>query len=299
MSLSEALLSEIDRAVRENLDSTLSISSSRSVSGGDINEAARLDLNDGTALFLKYNSNPLPKLFEVEAKGLKLLASAKAIRVPRVFAYAEAAAGLPSYLLLEWIDSNSSGSSDLIREFGRSLARLHQVAGNSFGLDHDNYIGSLPQSNKQSSSWTEFYRDQRLGEQASLARKSGLMPSRREELFEKLCSKLDQFIPDSEVSPSLLHGDLWGGNYLTTEREAVLIDPAVYYGDREVDIAMTQLFGGFSREFYEGYDEVWPLPSDNAERRDLYQLYPIFVHLNLFGGSYGARVDSILRHYVG
>jgi len=166
------------------------------------------------------------------------------------------------------------------------------------GLDRDNFIGPLPQRNTPTARWDEFYRDQRIAPQVALARQRGRLPRRREDLLTRLLARLPALL-DGDTPASLLHGDLWGGNYLVDERgAAVLIDPAVYYGHREMDLAMSELFGGFSERFYAAYQAAYPTPG-YPERRALYQLYYLLVHLNLFGESYGGRVDSIAAHYVG
>jgi fructosamine-3-kinase len=295
----DALLKALTETIRELWGASLAIRSVESVSGGDINEAARIVLSDGRALFLKYNLEPLPRLFEVEARGLALLRDTRTVRVPDVYAVRALTENHPAFLLMEWLPPGSSRAPDVMRGFGRKLARLHQHTSNAHGLDHDNYIGSLPQRNTPTRSWVEFYREHRLGAQRELAGRLGRLPTKREETLERLMERLDELIDESSVRPSLLHGDLWGGNYLISKGEAVLIDPAVYYGDREVELAFTELFGGFSPEFYEGYSEIWPLDTGYEERKALYQLYPLLVHLNLFGESYGASVDRILRRYAG
>ena len=266
------------------------------VSGGDIHQAAKLVLRTGDALFLKFSERPLPRIFEVEAEGLERLRRAGELRVPEVLAVGE------TFLLLEWIEPDPAPpTARAMRDFGRRLARLHQHLNEQglYGLDHDNYIGTLPQVNTPTRSWVEFYRARRLGAQLELARSRGRLPPKRREKLERLMERLDEFIDEQSAKPSLLHGDLWGGNFLLSEGEAVLIDPAVYYGDREIDLAFTELFGGFSSAFYEGYNEVWPLDPDYEERKALYQLYPLLIHLNLFGESYGPGVDRVLRRYVG
>lgn len=295
----DALWEALTVTIRGLWGESLTVRNVAGVSGGDINEAAKITLSDGRTLFLKYNPEPLPRLFEVEARGLALLREARAVRVPHVYAVRPSTEDHPAFLLMEWLPTGSSRTPDVMREFGRKLARLHQHTWESYGLDYDNYIGSLPQRNTPTRSWVEFYRGQRLGAQRELAKRLGRLPAEREAKLERLMERLDELIDESSVRPSLLHGDLWGGNYLVSEGEAVLIDPAVYYGDREVELAFTELFGGFSREFYEGYSEVWPLDADYEERKALYQLYPLLVHLNLFGESYGAGVDRVLRRYAG
>jgi fructosamine-3-kinase len=263
------------------------------VGGGDINAAARVE-TPGARYFVKWNERPRPQMFETEARGLKVLAEAKALRVPRVIAVIEQ----PSALVLEWIDfgSNKSAAAEAL---GRGLAQQHRATAPSYGLDHDNYIGSTPQRNPPASSWIEFYRDRRLGAQRDLAQHNGYLTSDRARRLDRVMERLDRWIDDDRVVPSLLHGDLWGGNYLIdAQGSPVLIDPAVYYGDREAEIAFTELFGGFGARFYTAYQEAWPLDAGYAGRRDLYNLYHLLNHLNLFGEGYGRLVDAILCHYA-
>jgi fructosamine-3-kinase len=270
------------------------IGSITAVGGGDINEAARVETHDAS-YFVKWNSRARARLFEVEARGLKLLAEAKALRVPHVVALVEQ----PPALVLEWIDlgSNKLAASEAL---GRGLAQQHRATAPAFGLDHDNYIGSTPQRNTPARSWIEFYRDRRLGAQRDLARRHGHLAPERARRLDRVMEHLDRWIDDAQVVPALLHGDLWGGNYLIdAQRNPVLIDPAVYYGDREAEIAFTELFGGFGARFYAAYSEAWPLDRSYADRRDLYNLYHLLNHLNLFGEGYGGSVDAILRHYAG
>ena len=271
-----------------------SIQSVDPAEGGDINQAACV-VTGRRRYFVKWNPRPLPRLFEVEARGLRLLKSAQAVRVPEVVAVIDQ----PPALVLEWIDSRGakSGAAEML---GRQLAHQHRALGPAYGLDHDNYIGANEQPNQPAASWIEFFRDQRLGFQLELARRRSHFDARRAARLERLMSRLDEWIGESAGAPSLLHGDLWGGNFIAGPNgEPVLIDPAVYYGDREAEIAFTELFGGFGSSFYAAYGEAWPLAPGYADRRDLYNLYHLLNHLNLFGEGYGSSVDAILRRYVG
>jgi len=300
MTLTTALHAALESEIRRVFGEGVSIEDSVPVGGGDINEAARLTLSDGRAVFLKYNLAPLPELFDVEARGLAELRASDALRIPEVYAIGEATDDNPAYILMEWIPNVGRRGASAMRAFGRGLAQLHRTTTGAYGLDHDNYIGSLPQPNPESQRWVDFFREQRLGVQRQLARERGRLSATRDARLERLMERLDAFLPDeSGLHPSLLHGDLWGGNHIVTDDGVALIDPAVYYGHREMDIAFTELFGGFPAAFYEGYDEVWPLRSDYEDRKPLYQLYPMMVHLNLFGEVYGGRVDQILKRYVG
>jgi fructosamine-3-kinase len=179
------------------------------------------------------------------------------------------------------------------------LAAQHRVLSPSFGLDDDNFIGANPQPNQRSDNWLTFFREQRLGFQMELARRNNLLPAQRARRLETLLNRLGDWLP-AQPPASLLHGDLWGGNWLATASgEPALIDPAVYYGHREADLAFTELFGGFPAAFYTAYKAAWPPDPGYKERKDLYNLYHLLNHLNLFGEGYGGSVDSILQQYVG
>ncbi len=300
MTLTAALHAALASEIRRLFGDGVTIEDSAPVGGGDINEAARLTLSDGRDVFLKHNPSPLPELFEVEARGLAELRRPEALRVPDVYAVGAASDDHPGYILMEWLPESGRRSAEPMRAFGQGMAKLHRTTTDAYGLDHDNHIGSLPQRNRQTSRWVDFYREQRLGVQRQIAQERGRLSAEREARLDRLMARLDEFLPDeAELQPSLLHGDLWGGNHLVTDDGVALIDPAVYYGHREMDMSFTELFGAFSSAFYKGYDEIWPLRSDYADRKPLYQLYPLLVHLNLFGEAYGGRVDRILKRYVG
>jgi len=280
---------ELSTALTEQLGN---IRSAMPVGGGDISEAARIE-TDHAAYLVKWNFRPRPRMFEVEARGLQLLAEAKALRVPQVIALIDQ----PPALVLEWIEagSNKSSAADAL---GNGLAQQHRSIGAQHGLDHDNYIGANPQINTLADAWIDFYRDRRLGVQIDIARERGYLTPDRSRRLDAIVNHLDRWIDPGAVVPSLLHGDLWGGNYLIDAHgDPVLIDPAVYYGDREAEIAFTELFGGFGPRFYAAYNEAWPLDRGYTDRRDLYNLYHLLNHLNLFGEGYGGSVDAILRRY--
>ena len=292
----------LPRSLQATLEQQLggSISRVQPAFGGDINQAARITCGSQD-FFVKWNASAPPDMFPQEAYGLQLLAGAGALRVPAVHFAADPDGSRPGYLVMDWIETGGRGarSDRIMAQFGEGLAALHQHTAAQHGLDHDNFIGRLPQPNIQTGGWTAFYREQRIGYQMALARRSGRLPARREDLLTRLMARLDDLLDDDAMPPALLHGDLWGGNYLLdTQGQAVLIDPAVYYGHREMDLAMTELFGGFSEPFYAAYQGVFPTPG-YEDRRALYQLYYIIVHLNLFGESYGGRVDALAARYVG
>ena len=262
------------------------------VSGGDINAAARIETSDAR-YFVKWNTTSRPRMFEAEARGLQLLTAVNALRIPRVIAVIDQ----PPALVLEWIDTRADKAS-AAEALGRGLAQQHRSSAPTYGLDHDNFIGSNQQLNTSSPAWIEFYRDQRLGVQRDLAQRHGHLTPDRARRLDRMMSQLDRWIDESAVTPSLLHGELWGGNWLIdAQGQPALIDPAVYYGDREAELAFTELFGGFGARFYAAYNEAWPLDRGYTDRRDLYNLYHLLNHLNLFGEGYGGSVDAILRRY--
>lgn len=264
------------------------------IRGGDINEAFRLVNEEGAALFLKSNRKAPPFLFEREAEGLRWLAETRALRVPEVRGVSVSKGNEgPGWLLLEWIDSGPR-SARYDDALGRGLAALHSFKGDPPRSLPPNYIGTLPQSNRLRATWTEFYAEERLRPLVQRALGRRLAPSRWSARFERLISALPRLF-DSEAHLCRLHGDLWSGNVLSgSDGEPYLIDPASYLGDREVDLAMMQLFGGFSSRVYAAYDEVLPRAPGAAERVPLYQLYPLLVHVNLFGGSYVDMVEDAL-----
>ena len=268
----------------------------RPLSGGDINDAYEVGLADGRAVFVKSNVSAPNDMFVAEARGLSWLDEAKALRVPRVLASA-GADELTPFLALELIQS-APRASDFDDRLGRGLAALHRHGAQAFGLDHDNYIGRLPQKNTFGVAWPEFYRVRRLGAQLKEAVDSGLASARLRRDFERLFTQLEDLCGPPEP-PARLHGDLWGGNLMTDDRgEPCLIDPAVYGGHREIDLAMMKLFGGFGPRVFAAYQEAWPLADGYRERVALYQLYPLMVHVNLFGGGYVGSVAAALARLV-
>jgi protein-ribulosamine 3-kinase len=257
------------------------------VGGGCINRA--VVLRDGArAYFVKLNSPERLAMFEAEAEGLAALRDAAAIRVPEPVC--TGLTGARSYIAIEYVDL--AGRLDGA-EAGRRLARLHRQTATAYGWHRDNTIGSTPQRNDRTADWADFWRTYRLGFQLELAARNGhgraLIDS-----GERLMSGLDSLIGHRPTA-SLLHGDLWGGNIGATRAgEPVIFDPAVYFGDRETDLAMTELFGGFGSDFYAAYRDEWPLPPEFATRKILYNLYHVLNHLNLFGGGYLAQARSMI-----
>jgi len=269
------------------------VSSARPVAGGDINQAYEIALGDGRRLFAKANARSPHGMFAAEARGLAWLAEAGALRIPKVVAVA-APEDPAQFLVLELVASGRP-TRDFDERLGRGLAALHRHGPSRFGLDHDNFVGSLPQANAEAALWPEFYRSRRLEPLLRRAADEGLASSRMRQGFDRLFAALDELCGPPEP-PARLHGDLWGGNLLCDDRGGpCLIDPAVYGGHREIDLAMMRLFGGFGARVFDAYEEAWPLADGHRERVSLYQLYPLMVHVNLFGGSYVGSVEAALE----
>lgn len=297
----------LEEAVKEVSGRDAQIEEMQRIRGGDINDAYSLNLTDGTKLFLKMNAKNRKNLFTAEARGLEALDSLHAVRVPQVLALGTDESRDRSFLLLEYIESQRPNKV-YWENFGRQLAALHrsqcrQFAANreragAYGFTEDNFIGASPQKNTPAESWIRFYRDCRLAPQLDRARH--YLPPSVQRNAEWLLEHLDRYLREPEF-PSLLHGDLWSGNLMCgTDSRPWIIDPAVYAGDYETDLAMTQLFGSLPRIFYDAYGEVNPVSwTGYEERRDLYQLYHLLNHLNLFGTIYLGSVEQIIRKYAG
>lgn len=283
----------MDLALRTALAAKLGsgVTSARPVAGGDINQAFAVTLADGRRVFVKTNPRSPEGMFAAEATGLAWLAEARAIRVPAVIAIGD---GSPPFLALEWAEPGSP-ASDFDDSLGRSLAALHRAGAPGFGLDRPNFIGRLPQDNTPCPTWPEFYRRRRLEPQIALAESHGLVSSALRREFDRLLGRLPHLGGNPEP-PARLHGDLWGGNlHVASDGAPMLIDPAVYGGHREMDLAMMKLFGGFGLGVFEAYDEEYPVAPRWEERVPLWQLYPLLVHVNLFGAAYLPQVERALR----
>ncbi len=288
--------------VRRSVEAVLgSVRGDRPVGGGCISPSARLELAGGP-VFLKYHSGAPSELFAVEAGGLDALrAAGSGLRIPEVLALGEAEEGGFVWLALEWLEP-SGAAAGYGERLGAGLAALHGTDGGRWGWERDGFIGSLPQANEPTRRWAEFWRDRRLRPQLELARRAGIRPGGEAE-WERLFAALPALLDGSAEADgaSLLHGDLWSGNVLAVGKgEPALVDPAAYRGHREVDLAMAELFGGFAPGFHAAYRESRPLlPGYEEGRRDVYQLYYLLVHVNLFGGGYVSRTASALRRVLG
>ncbi len=291
---------EIDANISQVTGEKFQSSQRRSVGGGCINQGYSVCDGERT-YFVKFNQASQIAMFEAEALGLQQMYQTATIRVPKPICWGTA--GDSSYVVLEWLEMGS-GNTKSWEEMGRKLAAMHRWnpprlgkrgSQESFGWDINNTIGSTPQVNIWTADWAEFYAKYRLGYQFQLARRKGGHFPQEKELLEAI----PEILADHKPQPSLVHGDLWGGNAgCTVSGEPVIFDPAAYFGDREVDIAMTELFGGFSAAFYRGYNEVWRLDQGYEQRKTLYNLYHILNHFNLFGGSYLSQANRMISQIL-
>ena len=257
-------------------------------SGGYINQTLRIEGKDGRQFFLKLNEIRKYPVLQSEVAGLSAIAATRTLRVPTVIAHGTT--GIHSYLVLEYLKLHTHGDARLL---GSQLAAMHRCTSARFGFEHDNHIGATIQPNAWMDDWITFLHERRLGLQLQLARQNNLG---LQDIGEKLLKVLPRFFANYAPAPSLLHGDLWGGNHAyLPEGTPVIFDPAVYYGDRECDIAMTELFGRFSEDFHVAYREHFPLDPGYATRRDLYNLYHILNHANMFGGSYINQSEQMMK----
>ena len=297
--------------ISETTGETFSLDNRHSVSGGCINQGYSISSSSRT-YFAKINQASQIAMFEAEALGLQQMRATQTIRVPEPICWGTE--GNSAYIVLEWLDLGSRGGERAWEEMGRKLAAMHKYTPpnppllrggeepNStllrgvFGWDINNTIGSTVQINNWTVNWAEFWAERRIGYQLKLARRRGGHFPQGERLLEVI----PELLAGHEPQPSLVHGDLWGGNAgVTSAGEPVIFDPAAYFGDREVDIAMTELFGGFPAEFYRGYNQVWPLDLGYEKRKTLYNLYHILNHFNLFGGSYASQANQMINRILG
>lgn len=290
------LPSEITKALHDfwaKQGLNISISSVSPVGGGSINQAFCLQTSE-KKYFIKYNTSAAhPNMFSSEFEGLQLMLQTKTIHIPNSEYFFEGK--IYSFILLEWIEQKAY-EENFWRSFAEKLAEMHKNTASKFGLHFDNYMGSLPQNNSQRDSFTDFFIENRLEPQFTLARNHGFLSSKQIRQAEKLYKELNAIFPYEK--PALVHGDLWSGNFMNDQKgEAVLIDPAVYFGHREIDIAMTTMFGGFSSEFYHAYAQTFPMENGWEQRLKFYNIYPILIHINLFGASYLPSLEKILSKF--
>ena len=298
MQLTPAQQKEIAAWLSARTGRSFATRATGSVHGGSINECLRWQGEGGDA-FVKIAGPAALSMYEAEAAGLAELAQAGAVRVPAVIAAGVVADH--AVLALEWLDLRAAAEMDAAVQarLGEQLAMQHRVTARRFGWQRDNTIGSTPQHNEWHDDWVNFFRQRRLGLQLDLAARNGLDGLVVERGLE-LGEKCGVFFSTYRPVPSLLHGDLWGGNWAVLDgtRQPVIFDPAVYYGDREADIAMTRLFGGFGPAFYRAYQAEWPLDQAAGTRRTLYNLYHVLNHYNLFGGGYGRQAGEMIERLL-
>jgi len=283
----------LEKALKQNGDYS-AIEKTTRVYGGSINTCyyVRTEQNE---YFIKHHDDAPKNFFRIEKDGLTYIKQAKAIAVPEVYSFSDQPN--EAYLLLEWIEGQANEQTEYM--LGEKLAQLHKTSGDYHGFPTDSYIGLLPQPNGLYDCWLTYYRDQKLLSQINLGIKKGVINGKRRERLEKLLELLPKWIPE-DVLPSYLHGDLWGGNWLVGQgSQPYVVDPSFFFGDRQMEIAFTELFGGFSQKFYDAYYTTFPLDHTYSDVKPLYQLYYLIVHLNIFGKSYASQVDHVLDRYIG
>ena len=291
--MNPGLLSPLSAAICDATHHPFEVRNVAHVGGGSINEAYRLEGTDGSRYFLKLNDARHLPMFIAEATGLDAIAATQTIRVPQPIAHGTTNSN--SFLVLEYLELNSRGNARLL---GARLAALHRCASTQFGFAQDNFIGTTPQPNGWQDNWIDFWREQRLGFQLHLAAQNGY-GGKLQTLGEKLLDALPAFFDGYAPQPALLHGDLWSGNNaFLADGMPVIFDPAPYYGDRECDLAMTELFGGYPADFYAAYRAMYPLDDGYAVRKDLYNLYHILNHANLFGGGYARQAEGMMQRLL-
>ena len=263
------------------------------LSGGCINQAYRISGRDGRHFFAKLNDARKLPMFAAESAGLEAIAATKTLRVPQPITHG--AAGQHAFLVLEYLDLSGSGNARLL---GEQLAALHRMQAPQFGWQQDNALGETAQPNGWSSDWVSFWRERRLGFQLDLAACNGY-GGKLQEMGRRLMERLPEFFDGYLPVPALLHGDLWGGNHAyTADGTPVIFDPAPYYGDREAELAMTELFGGFDQDFHTAYHAAWPLETGYPMRKMLYNLYHILNHANMFGGGYVRQAGDMMQRLL-
>ena len=290
----QSLQEHIKVLLTDNIGSKISSIKFIPVGGGSINNAYQIITNTSEIFFCKINdASRYPLMFKKEKHGLQLLSAQHVIRVPEVICVDEAHG--QQIIIMEWIEQGRR-NENFWKLFGKQLAALHTTCGTSFGLHEDNYMGALTQYNKPHSNWVAFFIHQRLEPQIKFARESHFLDKQHIVQFEKLYKALPTIFSIEE--PALLHGDLWSGNFLCGDNnEPVLIDPAVYYGHKTVDMAMTTLFGGFDQKFYDAYEYHHHIAKNYRQQWEVCNLYPLLIHLNLFGKGYLNQILSTINQY--
>lgn len=288
----------MEASLSDALEKQVRVGGTSSVGGGSINQAAVVETSAGE-YFLKWNDQPIEDLFELEAMALdEMISSPTELVIPAPIDYRGPQDGVPGFLILDYL-APGTRVADFDERLGRGLADLHRKSADAFGFHRDNYCGTTPQPNRWRGDWIDFYREERLRFQLELAVDERGVSSGDRRAFDRLLERLDEFLGTGESVPSLIHGDLWSGNlHVAPDGRPGVIDPAAYYGHREAELGMMRLFGGFSDRVFDAYDEAWPLEPGWRDRLELYELYHLMNHFNLFGGGYGRRAFSIVKRRV-
>jgi len=293
---SKLVLFEVESQLSIKLGCEVKIIAYNSIGGGCINHASKIETNVGT-LFLKWNTNCATDIFVREAESLTELKKAadNNLLIPKVYVSKEVDS-TPGFLVQEYLSPGYSISNN-DEKLGRGLAVIHQFKNENFGFINNNYCGATLQNNSWSNNWVDFFRDNRLRFLLNLIQNKRPLPTSEIKVYEKLLYRISKLIPEKS-DPVLIHGDLWSGNFMISEHDPVLIDPAAYYADREMEFAIITMFGGFSQRFFDSYNEVNPLPDGWRQRNNLYQLYHILNHYYLFGGGYQSQALSVAKLFL-
>jgi len=293
--ISVSIQKYLNQLLTEKLGKKISSLDFHEIGGGSINNTYKVTINHNISFFLKTNSaKRYPSLFEKEKRGLEFLDQKRILLVPQIVACDIVED--QQLLIMEWIETGKRMEKQFWQKFGEQLARLHQTTDSYFGFSEDNYMGALPQINDQMKDWPGFFTECRLWPQMKIATEKKLLQPKHVAGFENIYKKPGDLF--NNENPSLLHGDLWNGNYMCNQNsEPVLIDPAVYFGHRSMDLAMTTLFGGFDKLFYEAYDYHFPFPKNYKEQWEVCNLYPLLIHLNLFGPGYLGQIERTLEKF--
>ncbi len=288
------LISEhINQVIDQAVGKVFSVERQQNVGGGSINTAFLLSSKDGRQYFVKTNQTGKQAMFAAEAQGLQEIALSNTVKVPKSICFGDDR--VQSYHVLEYLDLTGQVNQQIL---GEQLAAMHRVTAEKFGWKINNTIGVTAQPNNETGNWLDFWREQRLGFQLKLAAKKGY-GGELQVLGEKLLLEMPKFFSGCEIKPAMLHGDLWGGNVAGLKNGTpVIYDPALYYGDRETDLAMTYIFGGFDADFYASYQNAFPLDDGFAVRKTFYNIYHIINHLNMFGGGYHGQAINMLKQVL-
>ncbi|WP_080874314.1 fructosamine kinase family protein [Oceanobacillus timonensis] len=280
----------------KHIGDNTSIQTKTPVSGGDINQAYYIQTGK-QAYFIKVNRQAESGFFQVEANGLERIRSTQTIAVPEVYYFDQSSGDQEMTLIMEWIQGEKTATTE--QQLGEQLASMHAAGGSGqYGLDQSTYVGKLHQPNGWYTDWADYFRECRLQPQFDIAVQLNRMNQNRRMKLEKLMDNLDKYLP-KQPQVSLLHGDLWGGNWIAGQAgKPYLIDPSILYGDHLFELSFTEVFGGFSNTFYSQYQNVFPLEDYYEEIKPIYQLFYLLVHLNMFGEVYGGSVDRILKRYT-